>query len=170
MDIIELINLINNNLKIYESIDFCFTNLETKNINNLLKIKDIDKLDKYFSVILKMTKKETSIKRDYYYSQIRECNIKIKDIKVYTKDCILLDEITFNKNRIYLFNTEIVKNDLESFPNLNLYHFSNNIDIISYELNNILINIENLNVFIKIKKNYNNTFLENIIKYLQSCL
>lgn len=165
-----IIESINHNLKIYESIDLCFTNLETKNINTIIKIKDIDKLDKYFSGILKMTKKETLIKRDYYYSQIRECNIKTKDIKVYTKDFILLDELIFDKNKIYLFNTDIVKNDLESFPNLNLYHFSNNIDIISYELNNISIIIENLNVFIKIKKNYNNTFLKNIIKYLQSCL
>lgn len=167
MDIIESIN---KNLKIYDSIDLCFTNLENKNINNLLKIKDIHKLDKYLSDIMKIKKEENYIKRDYYYSQIKDYNIKTKDIKVYTKDFILLDELIFDKNKIYLFNTKIIKNDLESFPNLNLYHFSNNIDIISYELNNILINIENLNVFIKVKKNYNDEYLKNIIKYLQSCL
>lgn len=167
MDIIESIN---RNLKIYESIDLCFTNLENININTITKIKYVHKLDKYLCDTLKMTKKETSIKRDYYYSQIRDHNIKNNNIKVYTKNLLLLNELNFNYNKIYIFNTEYIINDLETFPNLNLYHFSDNIDIISYELNNILINIENLNVFIKVKQNYNDECLKNIIKYLQSCL
>jgi len=167
---INIIKLIDKNLKIYESIDLCFTNLKNKNINNITKIKDFNKLDKYLCDTMKMKKKDIYIKRDYYYSQIRDYNIKTKDIKVYTKDFILLDEFVSEINNICIFNTEIIKNDLESFPNLNLYHFSNNIDIISYELNNILINIENLNVFIQVKKNYDKKFLENLIKYLQSCL
>jgi len=167
MDIIESIDI---NLKNHEQVELCFTNSNNNNINNILKIKNIQNLDNYLCEKLKMKKKEKFIKRDYYYSQIRDYDIKSKDIKVYTKNSLLINEINCNRYKIYIFNTDYTHNDLDTFPNLNLYHFTNNINILSYELNNILIDIENLNVFIKIKKKYDDKLLTEIIKYLQSYL
>jgi hypothetical protein len=175
----DIIKLVDNNLKSYQNIEICFAKPENNNIYKIIKLKDLDNLDnldnlanldKYLCDKLKMTKKEISIKRDMYYSQIREYNIKTKDIKVYTKNLSMLDEINYNIYKLYLFNIEYINNDLASFPNLNPYHFSNNINILSYELNNISIIIENQNIYINIKENYDEKFLKEIFIYLQSCL
>jgi hypothetical protein len=169
MDIIKLIKSVNDNLKKYEYIELCFAKSDN-NIYKIMKIKNTDNLDKYLSDKFKIKKNEISLKRDMYYSQIRDYNIKTKDLKVYIKNSILLDEINYNDYKLYLFNTEYINNDLASFPNLNLYHFSNNINIFSYELNNISIIIENQIIYIKIKEKYDEKFLKEIFIYLQSCL
>ena len=117
MDIIESIDI---NLKNHEQVELCFTNSNNNNINNILKIKNIQNLDNYLCEKLKMKKKEKFIKRDYYYSQIRDYDIKSKDIKVYTKNSLLINEINCNRYKIYIFNTDYTHNDLDTFPNLNL--------------------------------------------------
>lgn len=168
MDIIKLIKSVNDNLKKHECIELCFAKIDN-NIHKIMKINNIEKLDKYLSKF-KTKKNEISLKRDMYYSQIRDYNIKTKYIKVYTKNSLLLDEINYNDYKLYLFTNEYINNELASFPNLNLYHFSNNINILSYELNYISIIIENQNIYINIKENYDEKFLKEIFIYLQSCL
>lgn len=90
--------------------------------------------------------------RNQYYSQI--CDRLEKSENIYTEDLKLIDKFS-DKNTdtdIFIFKSDIIKQHRLSFPNLQQYHYSTNIDATYIDIENIKIVCENNNIFIEIKK------------------
>lgn len=131
---------------IYETIDI-FTDNIIKKLINLIdnKCKNITK--KFI--------------RQHYYSQIRENNI------IYTDESQLLDIMSNNKYNLYILQDEKIIQDKLSFPNLNEYHFTQNLIQNIYSIKNMEIIIENDKIiFIKLQKNYDEKLLKDILELL----
>lgn len=95
---------------------------------------------------------EYTLKRDYYYSQIRDIDIKRKREKCYVIGEKMLDNLKVNNIEFIINSYDIYSQDLESFPNLYKYHYEENIEKIEYIFDNIKLSIENNNIFIDLKK------------------
>ena len=97
---------------------------------------------------------EYTLKRDYYYSQIRDIDIKRKREKSYVIEEKQLKIIKLNNIDFIINSFEVYIQDLKSFPNLHKYHYEKNIERIEYIFDNIKLVFENDNIFIDLKKNY----------------
>lgn len=97
---------------------------------------------------------EYTLKRDYYYSQIRDIDIKRKREKSYVIEEKQLKIIKLNNIDFIINSFEVNIQDLKSFPNLHKYHYEKNIERIEYIFDNIKLVFENDNIFIDLKKNY----------------
>jgi hypothetical protein len=134
------IDNINNNYMI------TFSDNKNKYCNNI-NIFDISNIKNKLEKKYKIISKKNNIKRDIYYSQIRDNN------KIYTIDYKLIEICKKDKYDIHLLNYEEKYHDKLSFPELIKYHYSDKINQEIYEINNIKLIIENNKIFIKFNKN-----------------
>lgn len=106
---------------------------------------------------------EYTLKRDYYYSQIRDIDIKRKKEKSYVIEEKQLKIIKLNNIDFIINSFEVYIQDLQSFPNLHKYHYEKNIERIEYIFTNIKLVFENNNIFIDLKKNYDVNDLHKVL-------
>lgn len=159
-----------------------FTNNNTNNNkNNFIKSIDIfnknkfDKLTKYINSLKQKYKCEhNDIIRENYYSQIRE-TAKNNMQQIYVEELNLLDIIQYSPNDkqkiidydVYIIQSNKIKQNKYSFPNLNKYHFEKNISIDEYIFDGFKLIIENNIIYIEInKKIYEKDILNQIINII----
>jgi hypothetical protein len=165
-----IIDKINLNQEIYDTLKIIYVNniinSETNFITNIDIFKNLSEIQnkiettlKSQSINYKIIKK--NIKRDYYYSQIRD-KYDNNTENIYTDDLIFIDKITIqNKSMILFASDKIIQNKL-SFPNLSKYHLSFKINSTIIDINNINIIFENNNIFIEIKKKFDEKIFNDI--------
>lgn len=169
-------NLIDNRLKDTDIIKLCFSLkcVETNIFTNICTNIDIFTKD-IINNIIKILKDnkckniQTEFKRDHYYSQIRETSDKNnnKHIDIYTEELKLIQILSNDKYNLYISELETIKQDKQSFPNINNYHYSKDITQNIFILKDIEIIIENENIiFIKLQKNYDKNILTRILQTL----
>jgi hypothetical protein len=158
----------------------CSTLDAKSNTNNFIKSIDIfdenkfDKLMKYINSLKQKHKYEHhDIIRENYYSQIRETT-KNNMQQIYVEELNLLDIIQYSPNdkqkidyNIYVIQSNKIKQNKYSFPNLNKYHFEKNISIDEYIFDGFKLMIENNIIYIEInKKIYEKDILNQIINII----
>ena len=132
-----------------------------------IDIHDENKINKLTKYINSLTHKhnKNDIIRENYYSQIRETN-KNNIQKIYVEELNLLDIIQDAKT-IYITQSNKIKQDKYSFPNLHKYHFEKNISIDEYIFDGFKLIIENNIIYIEInKKIYEKDILNQIINII----
>jgi hypothetical protein len=149
------------------------------NKNNFITSIDIfnknkfNKLIKYIDSLKQKYKYEhNNIIRENYYSQIREITNNMP--KIYVEELNLLDIIQYSPNdkqkidyNIYIIQSNKIKQNKYSFPNLNKYHFEKNISIDEYIFDGFKLIIENNIIYIEInKKIYEKDILNQIINII----
>ena len=126
-----------------------------KNFYNMENIENITPLTLHFN-------------RKIYYSQIKDAQ------NVYTEDYNLISNFKTKKYNIIIAYYEYIKQDTNSFPNLNKYHYTEDIVQKIYKfdkfdkLNNMIIILENNKIIIEFN-NYNSDMLNkvyNLIKHI----
>jgi len=147
-----------NNSTINSTINSTKNNYDLTNDNNyknmiINKLKDIANIKNM----------EYKLKREHYYSQIRDIDINRKREKCYVIEQKQLNTIKVNNIDFIINSFELYTQDLKSFPDLHTYHNVTNIEKIEYIFNNIKLIFENDNIFIDLKKNYDINELTEII-------
>jgi len=104
-----------------------------------------------------------TIKREHYYSQIRDIDTKRKRERCYVIEEKQLNKLNFNNIDFIINLFDLYTQDLGSFPNLHKYHNVSDIERTEYIFDNIKLVFENNNIFIDIKKNYNTDELKKIL-------
>jgi hypothetical protein len=104
------------------------------------------------------TMRETNIfERDIYFSQIRDKNDKFE--KVYSNEYKYITEFKYSYTT-YLIELNYKEYNKTTFPNLNKYHYSSKIEQKKIKIENIILIIENNNIFIEFKNPNINTLCD----------
>jgi hypothetical protein len=109
---------------------------------------------------------EYKIKREYYYSQIRDIDIDRKREKCYVIEQKQLNTLKVNNIEFIINSFDLYTQDLQSFPDLHKYHNVTNIEKIEYIFNNIKLIFENNNIIIDLKKKYDLNDLTQIFDFI----
>jgi len=140
-------NIFTNNIEHLHSVTFNIINYIMNKLKHYEPKKEINKF-----------------KRDIYFSQIRDKNNKTE--KIYSNYYNFIMEFNLHY-KIYLIQTDYKTYDKQSFPNLNKYHYTSEIEQKIIKIENIELIIENNIVFIKFK-NPNIDILCDIINVVDS--
>jgi len=123
------------------------------NLTNLTNFKDIKTM-------------QYTINREHYYSQIRDIDVKRKREKCYVIEEKQLNKLNLNNIDFIINFFDLYTQDLETFPNLHKYHNVSDIERTEYIFDNIKLVFENNNIFIDLKKKYNNDELKKILNII----
>ncbi len=166
----KLLNILNqydyNNIRIY-----IVNNYKISDNNNYY---DLSNDTSYINMIIDMINNKLknikniqyTLKREHYYSQIRDIDIKRKREKCYVVEEKMLNKLKINNIQFIINSYDIYTQDLESFPNLHKYHYDTNIEKIEFIFDNIKLVIENNNIFIDLKKKFDVKELNKILDLL----
>lgn len=161
MDIYNLLKSLNENIRIY----ITQGNLINHQGNLINLSNDDDYITKLKNKLKEKKQINYTLKRDHYYSQIRDIDTK-KNTICYINEQNTLNIINIDKKNFIINKYEIINQPHDSFPNLHKYHFTTNIKKTEYIFNNIKLIIENNIVFIEINKNYDINDLDFIFKLI----
>jgi hypothetical protein len=167
-DITNLINFLTDSIK-STNITEC-DNIRIYITNNPINNYNISNDNKYTDDIKKKLQNNKQIKytlkREHYYSQIRDIDVIRKREKCYIIEEKTLNTFNINKFRFIINSYDIYNQNLNSFPDLHKYHENIDIDKFEYIFDNMKLIIENNNIFIDLKKNYNVEELKKILRLL----
>jgi hypothetical protein len=173
-NIINLIDSINELLNTNNNINICFINTNlNKNLNNnvVCNILSNNNLCEFIKKNFNINPKKINIKREYYYSLIRDINLNKHNVSIYINNFTFLNEIKIkNDISLLLYKNDIINESIESFPNLKNYDYTNIIETHEFKFKNLNIILENNCVYINISKSYDYDILKSILKYLLSYL
>jgi hypothetical protein len=90
-----------------------------------------------------------------YYSQKKDNN------NIYTEDYYMIENFEYNYLTLCVANYSQTEQDVLSFPNLNIYDYTEQINQKIYDCNNFKIILENKKIFIEFDK-YDDDTLDKI--------